>query len=211
MADPIGATDSQAPDPRTDHRKGPRRRGAALHRAIFEATLDELAEVGYAGLTMERIAERSRTSKASLYRRWPSRAELVVDAVRSTYPDRDELPDTGDLRADILGLLRLAADRIAGPAGEAARGLIVETLRDPELTRAARERMIQAHPQPMLHILRRAAARGHVRREALTPRIANVGTALLQHHFLIHGAPVPDAVIVEIVDDVVLPLVRSVR
>src|ERR687884_1519309 len=119
MADRGGATYRDPSDPPTDHRKGPRRRGAALHRAIFEATLDELAEVGYAGLTMERIAERSRTSKASLYRRWPSRAELVADAVHSTHPDRNELPDTGDLRADVLALLRLAAGRIAGPAGEA--------------------------------------------------------------------------------------------
>jgi AcrR family transcriptional regulator len=206
MHDPPGVTAHQA----IDHRKGPRRRGAVLHRAIFEATLDELAEVGYAGLTMERIAERARTGKASVYRRWPTRAELVMDAVRSIYPEPEDLPDTGDLRADVLGLLRLAADRIAGPAGEAARGLIGETLRDPRLTRAARERMIQTHPQLMLHILRRAAARGEVRLQALTPRIANVGPALLQHHFLIHGAPVPDRVIVEIVDDVVMPLVQAV-
>jgi AcrR family transcriptional regulator len=65
----------------TDHRTLPRRRGDVLNSAIFEATLDELAEVGYPKLTMERVAARAGASKASVYRRWPSRMELVLDAV----------------------------------------------------------------------------------------------------------------------------------
>ena len=65
----------------TDHRKLPRRRGDALNAAIYQATLDELAEVGYAGLTMEGVAERAKASKASLYRRWPTRIELVMERV----------------------------------------------------------------------------------------------------------------------------------
>src|SRR5882762_74282 len=58
-----------------DHRRGPRRRGDALTAAIFDATLAELAEVGYAELTMERVAGRAKASKGSLYRRWSNRAE----------------------------------------------------------------------------------------------------------------------------------------
>jgi AcrR family transcriptional regulator len=192
-----------------DHRKKPRRRGEVLHRAIFKATLDELTEVGYAELSMERVAERARTGKASLYRRWPNRAELVVDAIRHTLADHAELPDTGDLREDILIWLRVAAELLAGPLGEAARGLIAETLRNPEVTQAARARIIGSGPEPMLEILRRAAGRGEVRPEALTSLVASVGPCLLRHHFLIHGSPIPDKVLVEIVDDVVLPLVRS--
>ncbi|MQA86063.1 MAG: TetR family transcriptional regulator [Streptosporangiales bacterium] len=192
-----------------DHRKGPRRRGDTLHNAIFEATLEELAEVGYAELTMERVAARARASKASLYRRWSSRAELVADAVRHVAPSRDELPDTGDVRTDLLALLRYAASWLSGPAGEAARGLIAEALRDPELTKAVRARFIESGSDFVLDILRRGATRGEVRPGALTPRVAAVGPALLRQHFLIHGAPVPDEVIVEIVDDVLMPLVRS--
>ncbi|MEU4744544.1 helix-turn-helix domain-containing protein, partial [Actinosynnema sp. NPDC023658] len=60
-----------------DHRKQPRRRGEELNAAIYRATLEELAEVGYAKLTMERVAERARTGKAALYRRWSSRMELA--------------------------------------------------------------------------------------------------------------------------------------
>ncbi|MGH8901060.1 MAG: TetR/AcrR family transcriptional regulator [Egibacteraceae bacterium] len=192
-----------------DHRKKSRRRGEALCRAIFQATFDELAAVGYTGSSMERIAERAHTSKASLYRRWTSRAELVADAIRHTIPDPDELPDTGDLREDVLALLRLIANLLAGPVGEAARGLIAETLRDPELAQIARTRILASRPELMLQVLRRAAVRGEVRPEALTPRVANVGPVLLRHHFLVHGAPIPDRTLTEIVDDVVLPLVRS--
>lgn len=192
-----------------DHRKGPRRRGDALYSAIFEATLHELAEAGYAELTMERVAVRARASKASLYRRWSSRAELVADAIRQVMPAHDELPDTGDVREDILALLRYAASWLTGPHGEAVRGLLAETLRDPELTRAVRARITGSGADLMLEILRRGAARGEVRAGALTPRVAGVGGALLRQHFLIYGAPMPDEVIVEIVDEVVLPLVRS--
>jgi AcrR family transcriptional regulator len=105
-----------------DHRKQPRRRGEALNAAIFRATLDELAEVGYAKLTMERVAERARTGKASLYRRWPSRMELAMDAVYHALPDPASPPDTGSLRGDLLALLRRNGELLAGPAGEALRG-----------------------------------------------------------------------------------------
>ena len=71
----------------TDHRTRPRRRGDVLNSAIFEATLDELAEVGYAKLTMEGVAARAGASKASVYRRWPSRMELALDAVHHMAPD----------------------------------------------------------------------------------------------------------------------------
>ena len=94
------------PGPPADHRRGPRRRGQLLFEAIFEATVAELAETGYAGLAMERIAARARTSKASLYRRWPSRADLVVDAIRHCSPELSHPPDTGNLREDLLSLLR---------------------------------------------------------------------------------------------------------
>ena len=197
-------SDMEAPD----HRKGSRRRGDTLTRAVFEATLAELAEVGYAALTMEGVAERAHTGKASLYRRWPSRAELVVAAIKDVSPGEQDLPDTGDFRQDLLTLLRTAAGHLAGPFGEAVRGLLAETLSDPERTRAARENLTGARGHVVLRLLRRAADRGQVRPEAVTPRVASVAPALMAHHFLSQGAPVPDRVILEIVDEVVLPLTR---
>jgi AcrR family transcriptional regulator len=191
-----------------DHRKGPRRRGDALIQAVFAATLAELTEFGYAGLRMERIAERARTGKASLYRRWPSRTDLVADAIRSIHPDQSDLPDTGDLRLDLLTVLRYAADQLNGPAGEAIRGLMVETLSDPDRTTLARTRSTEARAKLIQTILQRAVQRGELNPDTLTPRVITVAPALLAHHFLIHGAPIPDNVLTSIIDEVLLPLVR---
>ncbi len=193
-----------------DHRKGPRRRGDALYAAIFEATLDELTAVGYAELKMEHVANRARASKGSLYRRWPGRAELVVDAVHYTLPSCGEPPDpdTGSVREDILACLRGFANLLNGASGEAIRGLMAETIRNPDLMEVIRIRFIDPGVSLFLDVLRRGAARGEVRPTALTPRIAAVGPDLLRQHFMVHHAPIPDRVLVEIVDDVIIPLIR---
>jgi AcrR family transcriptional regulator len=185
-----------------DHRKGPRRRGEALYAAIFEATLDELTEVGY-------VANRARASKGSLYRRWSSRAELVADAVHYTLPGCAERPDTGSVREDVLGCLRGFATLLNGPSGEAVRGLMAETIRNPDLMEVIRVRFIDPGMRLFLEVLRRGAARGEVRATALTPRIASVGPDLLRQYFLANRSPIPDQVLIEIVDEVVLPLVRA--
>ncbi|MCW6006693.1 TetR/AcrR family transcriptional regulator [Micromonospora sp. CPCC 205371] len=198
-------------DSPVDHRKGPRRRGEALVQAVYAATLAELTEFGYAGLRMERIAERARTGKASLYRRWPSRADLVVDAIRSTFPDQVNLPETGSLRQDLLTALRYAADQLDGPAGEAVRGLMVEALSDPERTKMVRARITEARAKTIGAILQRAAQRGEVNPDVLTPQVISVAPALIAHQFLTRGAPIPDEVLTSIVDEIVLPLVQRSR
>lgn len=192
-----------------DHRKGPRRRGDALYTAIYEATLDELTAVGYAELKMEHVASRARASKGSLYRRWSSRAELVADAVHHTLPSCGERPDTGNVREDLLSCLRGAATMLNGPSGEAIRGLMAETVRNPELMEIVRTRFIDPVVSLFLEVLRRGALRGEVRAHALTPRIASLGPDLLREYFLVHRTPIPDHVLVEVVDEVILPLVRA--
>ncbi|HET9256623.1 MAG TPA: TetR/AcrR family transcriptional regulator [Pseudonocardiaceae bacterium] len=191
-----------------DHRKGPRRRGDVLYSAIFEATLDELTEAGYAELRMERIASRAHASKGSLYRRWSSRAELVADAIHYAFPTQKEPPDTGSVREDMMGCLRTFADLLNGPSGEAIRGLMAETIRNPELMDAIRVRFIDPGVDGFLRILRRGAIRGEVRANALTRRIASVGPDLLRQHFLVYRS-ISDKVLTEIVDEVIIPLIRA--
>lgn len=192
-----------------DHRKGSRRRGEKLHSAIYEATLAELVDVGYAELTMKGIARRASASKGSLYRRWSNRAELVADAVQHAVPVALEVPDVGSVRDDVLGFLRRVATVLNGPTGVAVRGLLVETVEDPELSAVVRTRFIEPVTASMLEALRRGAVRGEVRPAALTPLVANVGPAVLREHFLLRGAPIPDSLLVEIVDTVVVPLTRA--
>ncbi|MBV9847973.1 MAG: TetR/AcrR family transcriptional regulator [Kutzneria sp.] len=193
----------------TDHRKGPRRRGDELNRAIFTATMAELLESGYAKLTMDRVAERARTSKASLYRRWPSRVELALDTVLHHFPDAASLPNTGDLRTDLVAALRLLADTFTGSVGTVVRSMMADIELDPELGRQLRVRALDQRNEAFLSLLRRAAMRGEARGDKLTQRIAGLGPALLREHITLHGVPVPDVVIEEIVDEVLLPLVST--
>ena len=201
--------DVATPAPRQDHRARPRRRGRALDTAILQATVAEIELSGYAGLSMERVAERARASKASLYRRWPSKVALVMDAIYDLLPDPAATADTGSLRGDLLALLRSAADMLAGPGGTAIRGLISEALRDPgqaaQLRRYTRGRSLAE----MREVAQRAMERGELPPGTITERQLEAGLAVMRFHFLTHGPPVPDQVIVEIVDEVVLPLLGA--
>ncbi|MFI1918095.1 TetR/AcrR family transcriptional regulator [Nocardia sp. NPDC020380] len=199
----------QSVDATVDHRKGPRRRGEQLEQAILTATLEELADGGYSALTMERVAIRARTSKAVLYRRWPGRAELVMDACKLNGVSDVDIPDTGSLRTDVIALLRQLSAKMATPLGGIIRGLIAETARDPEFARLVRER-VHIGPAAIDTILERAVTRGDVEPAILTSRRATVATDLLRNQFLLFGAPIDDAIILEIVDDVYLPLVQRV-
>ncbi|MGW5158407.1 TetR/AcrR family transcriptional regulator [Nonomuraea wenchangensis] len=190
----------------TDHRKLPRRRGEALDAAIHRATLDELAESGYAGLTMERVAERAKAGKASLYRRWPSRLELVAEAVRTVLPTPESVPDTGELRGDLIAMLGQAARALSGPAGEALRGLLGEALSSGSQLGAMRRTSQGMGRKAMEEVVRRAVERGEVDPGVVTPRRLDAGHALLRHHFLFNGTPIPDELVVQIVDEVLVPL-----
>jgi AcrR family transcriptional regulator len=185
-----------------------RRRGAALEEAILRAAAEELVESGYAGLTMERVARRARTNKNTIYRRWPSRAALGIAAYRTMAVATMRLPDTGELRGDVLALLRSANRTWSSPIGGILRALLAGARDDPELLAQIHERSAGAGSAAWLTLLERAVARGEARPEALHPRVATVAVALLRNEYVTRGYPnVPDEVIVEIVDTVYLPLV----
>jgi AcrR family transcriptional regulator len=193
--------------------KATRRRGAALERAILQAAVDELAEAGYPNLTMDRVAARAGTSKNVIYRRWPSRAALSVAAYRQLLPtDPEDTPDTGDLRSDALALLNRANDRMSSPVGKVLRELLSGIQDDPERVREIREQVARAGIAPWLTVLSRAAARGEIGADALTPRVATVALDLLRNEYVLNGVTaVRHSVLVEIVDQVFLPLVRASR
>lgn len=203
-------TTADAPAPAPGGPIRPRRRdGTSLVVAILEATIAEVDAVGYANLSMERVAERAQASKASLYRRWPGKVELVVDAVYHTLPDPAGLVDTGTLRGDLLAVLRAASDQLGGPAGRAMRGVLGDVLREPGRAAQFRARARGNSGAMIETALRRAEQRGELDAGTVTRRQREVGPALLRFHFLTNDGPVPDEVIEEIVDEVVLPLVLA--
>jgi AcrR family transcriptional regulator len=188
--------------------QGTRRRGAELEQAILQAAVDVLREVGYRDLTMDSVAARAGTAKNVIYRRWPSRAALCVAAYRQMLPlDADTIPDTGSLRGDALALLNRANDRLSSPIGQILRELLADIQTDPELIRELRDRIPRSGVQQWLTVLARAASRGEVGPQALTPRVATVAVDLLRSEYALNGAiAVPAEVLTEIVDQVFLPL-----
>ncbi|MFB4298285.1 TetR/AcrR family transcriptional regulator [Actinomadura sp. NTSP31] len=180
-----------------------RRRGPALEAAILDAVWDELDASGYAGLTIENVAARARTGKQVIYRRWQNRADLALAAMRHRYASlADDVPDTGNLRDDVLAVLRYMARRFQEFGSDLVHGLMAEAHQlGPET--------FEVIPDAMAVILRRAAGRGEVSMDAVTPRIARMPADLVRHEMLLTDRPVPDGVLVEIVDEMFLPLVRA--
>ncbi|GAA1248696.1 MULTISPECIES: TetR/AcrR family transcriptional regulator [Streptomyces] len=193
--------------------KATRRRGAELEQAILQAAAEELAQVGYQNLTMDGVAARAGTAKNAIYRRWPNRAALCVAAYRRLLPTGPtDIPDAGDLRSDALALLTRANSRLSSPAGKILRELLADIQTDPERIRELREQLGHASVGVWLTVLARAAARGEADPGALTPRVATVAVDLLRNEYLTHGmTAVQERVLIEIVDQVFLPLVRAAR
>ncbi|WP_339155944.1 TetR/AcrR family transcriptional regulator [Actinomadura luteofluorescens] len=189
---------------------GSRRRGAALEGAILRAAAEVLRESGAGGLTMDEVARRAGTNKNAIYRRWPNRVALGVAAYRRLADAEITVPDTGSLRNDALDLLRRANSTWSSPYGEILRGLIAAAGSAPDVLAELRDGGGGAYEAAWLTVLGRAVARGEAAAEALHPRVASVPVALLRNEYMARGLPaVPDGVLVEIVEEVFLPLVRG--
>lgn len=182
----------------------PRRHGAELERALLQAAEDELAAVGYANLTMEGVAARAHTGKQVLYRRWRSRADLVIAAVRArTGSIADHVPDTGSLRDDVLGVLSWAAKRWHDFGPDTIHGLLADL---PDLD----PHTFLIMEDVMTTILTRAAARGEIVTADLDPRVVTLPSTLIRHEMLLTTTPVTEQTCIDIVDNVFLPLIQAV-
>ena len=141
---------------------GMRRRSRRAEAAILESTLALLGEVGFSGLTMDGIAARAGVGKATIYRHWPSKAHVVVDAFRTHIP-RLEAPDTGDLRDDLLAVMRHLAEGLSRSALSRILPSLVEAAeQDPDLRRLFAEFTTERRAV-LRRILEQAASRGELR------------------------------------------------
>jgi len=187
-----------------------RRHGEELESAILDAAWAELVEVGYAKLTMESVAARAGTSKPVIYRRWPGRPELVLAAWRRRVPDEGDLPDTGELRADLLALMHRLVHRFDDTPRDVLAGLMTETFRDPQVFALLLKQIAAAKQRPTIEILvRRAVERGEIPPIEITPRVAKVPLDLIRAEAIFHHREIDEKTITEIADDVFLPLLRG--
>ncbi len=186
-----------------------RRRGRVLEDALLVAAWEELQEGGYGSLTMERVAERAGTSRAVIYRRWPSRAELVIAAMRHHQPVLSgQAPDTGTLRGDVLAVMRKASARITAIGPDTVVGLLADLLGDEDGYQAVGAQLLRGGTEVMRSILERAAERGEARAD-VPDRVARLPLELLRHELILTHRPPSKAATEEIVDQVFLPLVLT--
>lgn len=129
---------------------------------LYEAVLDLLREVGYDALTMDAVATRTRSSKATLYRQWGSKPELVARALRHNKPVRVGDIDTGSLRADFHAMVERTDDCQMEKDSSLMRGLAQAIHTHPDLHRALRELLIEPEITGLDTLLRRAVERGEV-------------------------------------------------
>ncbi|OBG27881.1 TetR/AcrR family transcriptional regulator [Mycobacterium sp. 852002-51057_SCH5723018] len=186
-----------------------RRRGEVLERALYEATLAELAEVGYGGLTMEGIAARAHTGKAALYRRWCSKHDLVHAALVYTLPPLPELRSGRSARENLLTLFTAHRDILAGKTAFPGLDIIHQLLHEPEMRVIFADAVVCPRLQIMESILQAAVDNGEIDPAAVTPLTARVGPALINHHFLLTGEPPNRRELALIVDTVIPPRVRE--
>lgn len=111
----------------------PQPRGEAFTRAVLEVTLAQLAEVGFERLSIPRVAEVAGVNKTSIYRRWPSKPDLLRDALAVAMSHADHAPATGDLRADLVGLARTVATFTQSQTGTAVIRILLAEGGNPEL------------------------------------------------------------------------------
>ncbi|GAB3560310.1 TetR/AcrR family transcriptional regulator [Spelaeicoccus albus] len=186
-----------------------RRRGKELEAAILDAAWDQLVADGYDRFTIDAVAERAQTSKPVLYRRWSTRQDLLRAVIRRRGTvNAAPIPDEGSLREDLLALLRFS-NSSNGSMAALMTTLVSSHFGDIGMTPVElRAEMFTERSSSLEPVLTRAVRRGEIDAAKLTPRIADLPYALLRHEYLMTFACVPDETLLEIVDDIFLPLVR---
>jgi AcrR family transcriptional regulator len=169
----------------------------------LRAAVDAFERDGYPAMSIEGVAALAGVGKASIYRRYPSKAALVADAVRQAAHIDDSLPDTGDVRADLAAMLRPLFDRLRGPEGPLLVRFATERVRNPDLAEAFERAVIGRKRDHIRRLLDGAIRRGDLHADADVALIAETGPALLWHHAL-HELPLDDTLVDRIID-LVLP------
>jgi AcrR family transcriptional regulator len=181
------------------------RLGGDREAEILRAAYELLGEVGYEGLRVDAVASRAKASKATLYRHWPGKAQLVADAVRVCKGSGHECPDTGSLRGDLIAFLEIMAASIMGEDGPLFAGLVMAMLNDPDF--AAEMRALQASKRSTaVAIHSRAVSRGEIGAGIDPYLIDEIAPAQLFMQFIARGEPLDGPFIKHLVDDILLPL-----
>ena len=182
---------------------------AAIDEQLLRATQDLLIEEGFERLTMDAVARRCGASKATIYRRWPSKAALVVAAAAVLFVAPD-VPDTGDLREDLLACGRAYVQR-EGRTAQVLAAVLTASQHDPALRDAARDALGAPYGELFESVLSRAVDRGSVPASTDVETLAEVFPAIAYQRVAARGLLLVEEDVVRVVDAVLLPALGAVR
>jgi len=185
-----------------------RKRDHTRDPEILECALDVLAETGYEGMTVDMVATRAKAGKATLYRRWASKAELVLDAVacmKSNDIDLDALPDTGTLRGDLVAMIKPPSIRDGERKMKVMAGIVSMLARNPELAEAARLALLEPRANINRILFQRAIDRGEIPADVDVERLCLIGPSMVAYRVLMLRRPVDREFLISNIDGVILP------
>src|SRR6185295_10018783 len=186
----------------------PAKRGAGRRKAICNAVFGLLAEVGYDRMTMDLVADRAHASKATIYRSWHDKPQMVVEAILERFDGVPEIPDTGSLRGDLLAVLGTACTAVNSAEGDVISGLMTATGRNPQLACALKESLVDAKKPVHQAVVERAVARGEISADTDPALLHEVLHAIVLSRKLWENEPLTDEWARHVTDDILLPVLR---
>ncbi|WP_328471409.1 TetR/AcrR family transcriptional regulator [Actinoplanes sp. NBC_00393] len=177
----------------------------ARERAILDAIRELLAEVGYDRLSIDEVARRAKASKATIYRRWSGKPEMVAAALHGMVIEHPPLPDTGNLRDDMVAALNVFC-RVYERKHPIVTSLVAAVRTDPALGRLLHEHVLESGTAETAVVFERAIARGELPADVDGAPVIEVSKALLWHRLLLSGQPLDERWVTHVVDDVLHPL-----
>ena len=186
-----------------------RPRSAEADRAILTATLELLAERGLDAMSIEEVAARAGVGKTTIYRRWPSKGLLALDAFVISFRAEQPLPDTGTLRGDLLSALHAWVRAVTQTAmGPMLTGLIAEAQHDPELRGAWRDRVLEPLRRQHRVMLDRAIARGEIAASVDREVVLDLFFGAAEHRLLLGHLPMTGDFMADVVDVILAGIQR---
>jgi AcrR family transcriptional regulator len=173
-------------------------------REILSVTLRLLQQCGFDGVTVEAIAVAAHCSKATIYRRWPCKADLVVAAVVEGIPEISDPPDTGTLRGDLLHLGNILCDHV-NRQSSTLRAVIGEAPHHPALNDALRRQLLDQRDGVVEHVLQRAVDRGEIDGAAITTELRDLLPGYLLYRSVVPNRPPTRQTVQALVEDALLP------
>ncbi len=191
-----------------------RKRDHSRDADILQAAIEILAEEGFDGMTIEMVATRAKAGKATLYRRWPGKEELVLEAIgcmKSTELDLGSLPDTGTLRGDLVAMIKPRTTEESERKLRVMAGVAALLTRAPELTDAASAALMGPRMAAHRILLERARARGEVRADADLDALSRLLPAMASFRLLVERKPIDRDFQISLIDGILLPAAGVAR